>query len=219
VDQADPQPVSWPASPKAMGLGAFGLSVLLLSIFQAHLVDPRDATIVLPVAVIYGGGVQLLAGVWELRRGDAFAAATFAGFGSFWISYYLLSHDYIAKLPPATIPHAVGLFLWVWTAFVAYMWVASIYRSKAIFLAFSLALLALVLLSIGATGTHLGITKVGGWVGIVLAVEVFYVALSELVTANTGTEMLPLGRPLVGRSGAGQPRSDEAIRARVQTGV
>jgi hypothetical protein len=40
--------------------------------------DTRDTTIVLPVALVYCGGAQLLAGMWELRPGDAFAAATFA---------------------------------------------------------------------------------------------------------------------------------------------
>lgn len=215
---ADVPSAGWPASPKAMGLGAFGLSVLLLSIFQAHLVDPRDETVVLPVALVYGGGVQLLAGMWELRRGDAFAAATFAGFGAFWISYYLLVHDYVAKLPLTTVPHAVGLFLWGWTAFVAYMWVASSYRSKAIFLAFTLALLALILLAIGATGTNAGITKAGGYVGIVLAVEVFYIALAELIRANAGRELLPLGRPLLS-SRLQTSAAAEPAAPRVRVGV
>jgi succinate-acetate transporter protein len=214
-----PDSASWPASPKGMGLGAFGLSVFVLSIFQAKLVDPRDTAVVLPIALIYGGGIQILAGVWELRRGDAFAAATFAGFGSFWISYYLLSQNIIATLPPATIPHAVGLFLWAWTIFVAYMWVASLYRSKAIFLAFTLALLALVLLSIGATGSHENVTKLGGYVGIALAIEVLYIALSEMITANAGHEVLPLGRPVVGRSAAKPSVSDERIHPGVQAQV
>lgn len=38
--------------------------------------------------------------------------ATFAGFGIFWLSYYLLGKDFIA-VPPAGIPRAVGQFLWM----------------------------------------------------------------------------------------------------------
>lgn len=40
-------------------------------------------------ALAYGGVVQLLAGMWEARRGKMFGAVAFSSYGAFWIGYGL----------------------------------------------------------------------------------------------------------------------------------
>jgi hypothetical protein len=35
---------------------------------------------------MFGGGAQLLAGMWAFAERNAFAAAAFSGYGAFWLS-------------------------------------------------------------------------------------------------------------------------------------
>ena len=42
------------------------------------------------LVLLYAGGIaQLLAGMWEARRGKIFGATAFSSYGAFWISYGL----------------------------------------------------------------------------------------------------------------------------------
>ena len=75
---------------------------------------------VLGLALAYGGIVQLLAGMWEFRTGNTFGAVAFSSFGAFWISFWALS-AFFAKDIPGNVGHAVGLYLWAWAIFTAYM--------------------------------------------------------------------------------------------------
>jgi succinate-acetate transporter protein len=68
----------------------------VLSVFNANLVDPKGTTVVLGLALTYGGIAQLLAGMWEFRAGNTFGAVAFSSFGGFWISFFVL-----LKLTPA----------------------------------------------------------------------------------------------------------------------
>ncbi len=38
-------------------------------------------------ALFFGGLVQLLAGMWEFRRNNMFAATALSSYGGFWLSY------------------------------------------------------------------------------------------------------------------------------------
>jgi succinate-acetate transporter protein len=60
------------ADPAPLGLAALGLTLLIFSMFNAGLLARSGAPIVLGMAVA-GGIVQLLAGMWEVRRGNAMA--------------------------------------------------------------------------------------------------------------------------------------------------
>ncbi len=44
----------------------------------------------LPLALIYGGLAQLLAGMWEFKNRNTFAATAFSSYGAFWISFGIL---------------------------------------------------------------------------------------------------------------------------------
>jgi len=73
------------ANPGALGLGGFALSTFILNIVNAGLVDAATLGVVMPIAMFYGGVAQFMAGMWEVRRGDTFAATCFSSFGAFWM--------------------------------------------------------------------------------------------------------------------------------------
>lgn len=43
--------------------------------------------VTLGFALFFGGLVQLLAGMWEFRRNNMFAATALSSYGGFWLSY------------------------------------------------------------------------------------------------------------------------------------
>jgi len=71
------------ADPAPLGLGAFGLTTFLLSLVNAGVMDKATEPVVLGVALAYGGVAQMLAGMWEFRKGNVFGATAFTSYGAF----------------------------------------------------------------------------------------------------------------------------------------
>src|SRR5438270_13159966 len=113
------------ADPGPLGLAGFALTTFLLSMFNAHLVNTAGEPIVLGVALAYGGLAQLLAGMWEFRTGNTFGAVAFTSYGAFWLSFWALIVFYAKDLSPLHAHKDIGLYLYAWGIFTAYMWVAS----------------------------------------------------------------------------------------------
>ena len=61
-----------------------------------------------PLALVYGGGVQLLAGMWEFTRKNTFGALAFSSFGAFWISYYVFVQVRAQRDPAGRDVHRRG---------------------------------------------------------------------------------------------------------------
>ena len=184
-----------PADPGPLGLAGFAGTTFVLSIFNAHLVNPAGSGVVLGVAFAYGGIAQLLAGMWEFRTGNTFGAVAFSSFGAFWISFFFLN-----RLTPVTAitTHGVAVYLYMWAIFTTYMFVASLRTTGAVALVFALLAITFFLLAIGAAGAHTNITKAGGWVGLATAVAAWYASFAAVVNSTFGRVVMPvvpLSRP------------------------
>src|SRR5450631_231761 len=191
-------PGTWkPADPGPLGLGAFAMTTFVLSMFNANLVDSRGLPVVLGLALAYGGIVQLLAGMWEFRTGNTFGAVAFCSFGAFWISFWALNVFY-AKGITGNAGHAVGVYLWAWAIFTAYMTVAALRVSGAVLLVFVLLTITFVLLAIGATGPHESVTHWGGYLGLATAAAAWYASFAAVTNSTFGRVVLPVF-PLSGR--------------------
>ncbi len=141
-----------PADPGPLGLAAFALTTFVLSMFNADLVGRSGEPVVLGLALAYGGIAQLLAGMWEFRTGNTFGAVAFSSFGAFWLSFWALVTFFAADLPASHAGAAIGLYLWAWAIFTAYMFVASLRTTGAVALVFFLLAITFVLLGIGNSG-------------------------------------------------------------------
>ncbi len=128
------------------------MTTFVLSMFNAKLVSSGGEPVVLGLALAYGGIAQLLAGMWEFRTGNTFGAVAFSSYGAFWISFWALVVFYAPKIPAADAGHAVGLYLWAWAIFTAYMFVASLRTTGAVALVFLLLTVTFVLLGAGNSG-------------------------------------------------------------------
>jgi uncharacterized protein len=180
-----------PADPGPLGLGAFAMTTFVLSMFNSNLVDTKGLPVVLGLALIYGGLVQLLAGMWEFRTGNTFGAVAFCSFGAFWISFWALNVFY-AKQIGGNAGHAVGVYLWAWAIFTAYMTVAALRVSGAVLLVFVLLTVTFVLLAIGATGPHPSATEIGGFFGLATAAAAWYASFAAVINSTFDRTVLPV---------------------------
>ncbi len=188
------QPASLTADPAPLGLAGFGITTLLLSLINAGILHATVTAGVMALALTFGGGAQLLAGMWAFRRGNTFAATAFTAYGAFWFSFYLLVVVFIPQMKGATatdISTFVATYLLAWGIFTAYMFIASLAGARAVQLVFILLALTFVLLAIGDYAASDTITKVGGWVGIATAAAAVYASFADVCNANFKRRVLP----------------------------
>lgn len=182
------------ADPAALGLAAFAMTTMVLSIVNTGLVGAAAAPVVLGLALVYGGAAQLLAGMWEFARGNTFGALAFSSYGAFWISYWV----YATYLLPGVIRAgearaATGLFLAAWAFFTGYMIIAAMRVSLAVLGVFVLLFATYVVLAVGAYGDYATITKIGGWVGVATALMAWYTSFAIVTNSTYKRTVLPVG--------------------------
>jgi uncharacterized protein len=183
------------ADPAPLGLAGFALTTFVLSMFNAGLVGKGGEPVVLGLALAYGGGAQLLAGMWEFTKGNTFGATAFSSYGAFWISFWALVTFYVPKLSAASAGSAIGLYLIAWGIFTFYMWIASFRTTVAVNVVFLLLWITFIVLGIGNASGHTGIVKLGGWIGLATALAAWYASFANVVNFTFGREMAPV-RPL-----------------------
>jgi succinate-acetate transporter protein len=191
--------VGWsPADPGPLGLAAFAGTTFVLSIINANLVSATALPVVLPLALVYGGLAQFVAGLWEFRTGNTFGAVAFCSFGAFWISFYVLVHNLLPGIPKAETGSAVGLYLWMWGIFTTWMFVASLRTTAPVALVFLLLAITFIVLGIGwsalsgTTNTTNGTIKLGGWIGLATAIVAWYASFAAVLNSTFGRTLLPV---------------------------
>jgi succinate-acetate transporter protein len=178
------------ADPAPLGLAAFAMTTFALSVGNAKIWGP-GADAALALALVYGGAVQLFAGMWEFVRKNTFGALAFSSFGAFWISYYVFGKFVAGGIAPADVPVAVGVFLLGWTIFTAYMIVPSLRVSAAVATVFVLLTVTFVLLTIGAFRSQTTVTQWGGYFGIATAAVAWYASFAGVVNETFKKAIIP----------------------------
>lgn len=182
------------ADPAPLGLAAFALTTFVLSFVNAGLVPATVEPVVFGLALAYGGGAQLLAGMWEFTKGNTFGATAFSSYGAFWLSFWwLTAHLDSYEIPAADVGKGVGLYLVAWGIFTAYMSVAASRVSGAVLAVFTLLTLTFFVLGIGDLTTTESITKLGGWVGIATALAAWYASFAGVTAFAFKRPIVPTG--------------------------
>jgi succinate-acetate transporter protein len=181
------------ADPGPLGLAGFAGTTFVLSLFNAGMVgNPKLEAVVLPLALLYGGLAQLLAGMWEFKKGNTFGAVAFTSYGAFWISFFYYVKYVAATLPPADAHTATGIFLLMWMIFTAYMTLASIKTNAVLTSVFALLFVTFGLLALGAFNSNTGLTHAGGYVGLGVAALGWYASAAGVTNATWGRALLPV---------------------------
>jgi succinate-acetate transporter protein len=182
------------ADPAPLGLGGFAATTFVLSLVNAGVMPAEAEPVVLPLALFYGGIAQIFAGLWEFRNArNTFGATAFTSYGAFWLTFYLLVNTFIGRIPEEHHPIAVGTYLLAWTVFTFYMWIASFRLNTALVGIFSFLLATFAVLAIGAYTGATGITRIGGWLGVITAILAWYLAAAVVINSTNKRVVLPVG--------------------------
>ncbi len=184
------------ANPAPLGLAAFGVTTVVLSSINSGFLPPEATAAVVPLAFAFGGVAQLITGVLEYANGNTFGTVAFTSYGAFWLWYSTLVWSIGAGWlkPPAASGVATALLMW--GVFTLYMWVATFKANKGIFTTFLCLWITFFLLAAGDFGWAPG-KKLGGILGLVTGAVALYVSFAEVLNTTFGTEVLPLGKPMI----------------------
>ena len=180
------------ADPAPLGLAAFAGTTFVLSLFNAGLFDAELAAVVLPLALLYGGLAQLLAGMWEFRNDNTFGAVAFTSYGAFWISYFFYARFVAGSLPPADAHTATGIFLLMWTIFTAYMTLAALKTNGVLVAVFGSVLVTFALLTVGEFVESTFLLHTAGYLGLVAAACAWYGSAAGVVNPTWRRTVLPV---------------------------
>jgi uncharacterized protein len=195
-----------PADPGPLGLAGFAGTTFMLSMINSGLVGHGSLVgggllpMVAGLAVAYGGIAQLIAGIWEFRTGNTFGAVAFCSYAAFWISFFLIVQLGVAGVvaDKGDVFAGLSLYLYTWTIFTVYMFIASLRTSGAVALTFLLLTITFLLLAIGnasLVGT-LHVTnstiKLGGYLGIATAIAAWYASFAAVINSTFGRVVAPV---------------------------
>jgi len=207
-------PTSSLGNPGPLGLAGFAATTFVLSCYNANLLISSTENVVVPLALWYGGLVQLLAGMWEYAANNTFGATAFYSYGAFWLSFATLRHFWLGEwfaynskeIPAAAgqlgvkskdINAALGMYLMCWTVFTGYMFIASLRMSGALILVFGFLLMTFACLTAAEftqdQNSSTGLMKAGGWLGIIDAWCAWYASAAVVINGTFGAQLLPIG--------------------------
>jgi uncharacterized protein len=182
-----------------LAIGLFGLAVgaLTLGVAQLGGIPESDRVGVLVIALVFGGVVQILAGITDIRYHEQLGGTALTMYGFFWLTVST------AKLVSAGASFNFHMVLFapinmVYAAFSAVMVYLTAYRNAALSL-----LHVVITLSFTATSfARLDVISetLPGILHILVGLGAFYYAVASLSGAFTGRALLPLGQPLLHKS-------------------
>jgi succinate-acetate transporter protein len=184
------------ANPAPLGLIGFGLTTVILSLINAGVLPKGGEPVVLPLAFAFGGLIQMMAGLMEFRTGNTFGTVAFLSYGAFWWWFALLvllgGHG-VLDLSQAGSTIAVTLI--GWGVFTLCMWIATFRLTKALFCVFLTLWITFFLLGFGDLLGAPGVSRAGGWMGLVCGLLAMYTSFAIVVNTTFGKTVLPLGAP------------------------
>ncbi|KAG7368086.1 acetate transporter [Nitzschia inconspicua] len=192
-------------NPAPLGLFAFGFTTCLLQLKHTRIGgdDPEDiegvTAAVVGFAMFFGGFLQVVAGLTEIKRNNLFGYTAFLLFGGLWMSIGTIDVLEIMAHPESNFaspnPKAVTALLFLSGLFTTVLWICSFLLNKTLNLLFFLLATTLFLLSGGVYNAT--VDKIGGWFGIATSAVAYWLAAAELFNEILGEgtrEVVPLGK-------------------------
>lgn len=186
------EPAPTIADPAPLGLAAFSLTTFVLSAVNAGFFGTIGVFV--PLALFYGGLVQVLAGMFEFRNKNTFGATAFGSYGAFWIALgFLVLFEQRLGITEETLAGALGLTLLGWTIFTFYMWIGSFSINTALVVVFTLLLATFAILTVAEFSGIAIIGIIGGYVGLATAFAAWYTSAAGVINSTAGRVVLPVG--------------------------
>jgi succinate-acetate transporter protein len=180
-----------------------------------------SAAIAMGLALFYGGLIELIAGLYELRLGSNFNALIFCSYAGFWFGlgslYVSGSFAFTEAITdPTTQYNAYGVFFLGWTIFTLAMLISSARTNLALVIFFFFLLLTYSLLTASYfLNLHQNLLRASGAFGIFTAVIGWYLGFASLLIKGENHYVsLPLYD--ISRKSSAYPRGQQAVELRAQ---
>lgn len=182
------------ANPAPLGLVAFGLTTVLLNLFNAGLFT--SLSMILAMGLAYGGLAQIIVGAMEFKRGNTFGTVAFSSYGFFWWSLVglLVLPNLVSVATNSFIDsNAMAAYFFMWGLFTFVMFFGTLKANRAIqFVFMSLAIL-FFLLTAHALNGNATLLKIAGYEGVICGLSAVYLGLAEVLNEAHGKAFLPIG--------------------------
>jgi succinate-acetate transporter protein len=182
------------ANPAPLGLIAFGLTTVLLNLFNAGLFS--SLSMILAMGLAYGGLAQIIAGAMEFKNGNTFGTVAFSSYGLFWwslVGLLVLPNLVGVASPSFDEANAMAAYFFMWGLFTFVMFFGTLKANRAIqFVFMSLAVLFFLLTAQKLTGDAT-LLKITGGEGIICGLSAVYLGLAEVLNEAHGRAFLPIG--------------------------
>jgi len=178
------------ANPAPLGLCAFGMTTILLSLHNAGFTGLSSP--IIAMALLYGGVAQSVVGVMEWKKKNTFSMLTFGSFGIFWITFAAILMLPALSLAKAPSPVELAAFLAIWGIFALGLFICTLkmHRLLQVTLAFVVILVAL-LVAAQLTGNPLILT-LGGFSGLIAGGLALYMGMGQTINEIFGSRVLPV---------------------------
>ena len=178
------------ANTAPLGLCAFGMTTLLLSLHNAGLTGLSSP--IVAMAIFYGGLAQVIVGIMEWKKNNSFGMLTFGSFGCFWITFATLLILPALGLAKGPQPVELAAFLAIWGVFAFGLFICTLMMHRLLQLTLAAVVLLVVLLvAAELTGSALILT-LGGVAGIVAGALALYMGMGQVINEIFGRRVLPV---------------------------
>ena len=179
-----------------LAIGLFGLAVGALTVGMAQVgqIPEADRVGVLVIALVFGGLVQVLAGITDIRYHEQLGGTALTMYGFFWLTVSIAQLVSVSTTFHFDSPLFVPIDL-VYVFFSAVMVYLTAYRSVALSLLH--AIITLTFISIVCMRLNLISETLPGVAHLAVGTAAFYHAIGSLSKAYTGKAIVPLGPPLL----------------------
>jgi len=179
------------ANPAPLGLMGFGMTTVLLNLANAELLDVSNAAIIYSMGIFYGGVAQILAGMWEMKKGNTFGATAFSSFGLFWISLVAIRLFSALGLVGSPSPKVMAAYLVMWGIFTALLTIGTFKHNVALRFVFVTLTLLFFLLAFADISGNTTLKIIAGYEGIICGFSAIYLATAQVVNEIYAKNVLP----------------------------
>ncbi|MGA5127075.1 GPR1/FUN34/YaaH family transporter [Streptomyces pseudogriseolus] len=199
--------------PAMLGFGGFLLGSISLAFYLKDVSVPANSLVAsLPIMVFASTIMLLMASVWAMRLGDGVFAAVYGLFGTFWLSFSILSlalnNNWMGQFENIEQRQATANFVLVWAIVIILLTLTTL-RLPSVFTLLFVVVSATLLVLFGSIEQAIDQTvnnplkPSDPWLIYVGITTMFlFIAVGMYIFASfmhraTGAKNLPLGKPLI----------------------
>ena len=178
------------ANPAPLGLCAFGMTTMLLSLHNAGVTALSSP--ILAMAIFYGGLAQVIVGTMEWKKNNSFGMLTFGSFGFFWISFAALLMLPALGLAKGPQPVELAAFLAIWGIFAFGLFICTLKMHRLLQVTLAAVVLLVVFLVAAELTAVPAILTLAGITGLIAGALALYMGMGQVINEIYGRRVLPV---------------------------